>query len=326
MHWARIGEVGFLGGMRFLHWVYRHGGMGPFRVALALIMPWFFLRNGVARRASREYLVRLHETSGGATPPPSGWNVFRHFMSFGENTLENLVAADMREDVRAPFSAEGQASVYRHVDAGRGVLIMTAHLGSLMFLRRFWRAQRAHVRLTLLAHTRHAGRFNQFVRLLNPTMDIDVIQADGVDVGTAMLLSARIAAGGIVVIAGDRIPATPGAPGKATLAASFLGKAAHFPVGPYILAAALACPVFVVFGVRGSQGLAVTVRQLAERIVLPRRGREAAIRPYLETYVTMLAGACAEYPLQWFNFYPFWQTAAGYPELAHDEKPIKPLA
>jgi predicted LPLAT superfamily acyltransferase len=142
------------------------------------------------------------------------------------------------------------------------------------------------------------------------------------DVATAMLLSERIEAGGIVAIAGDRVPITPG---NATLVSSFLGKDAHFPIGPYVLGAALACPVFIVFGVRRDKDVSVTVRRLADRIVLPRWERRTAIRPYLDAYVAALSETCTEYPLQWFNFYPFWQNHAEYSDSAN-EKPTKPLA
>ncbi|MDR1063796.1 MAG: acyltransferase [Azoarcus sp.] len=315
MHWAQVGEAGFLWGIRFLHWVYRHGGIVLFRALLYVVMPWFFLSSGIARRASLEYLTRLYETSGGATPAPVWRNSFRHFMSFGETILEKLIAADVREEIREPFSSEGLDAFHRMVDEGRGVLVITAHFGNLMLLRRLGRNHRAHVRLTLLAHTRHAVRFHRIVRSLNPALEIDTIQVDSVDVATAMLLSERIAAGGIVVITGDRIPV---APSNATMASSFLGRDAHFPVGPYILGAALACPVFMMFSARRREGVSVMVRRLADRIVLPRRERRTAIRPYLDAYADALAGACAEHPLQWFNFYPFWRD--------HAEKPTKPLA
>ncbi|MDR0700916.1 MAG: hypothetical protein LBF61_00670 [Azoarcus sp.] len=318
MHWARIGEAGFLGGIRFLHWLYHHGGIWPFRVALCVVMPWFFLRNGLARRASLEYLARLSEASGGGTTPaPNWWNAFRHFLCFGESVLEKLIAADLRESVQEPVVAEGRESLHRLVDAGRGAVVMSAHFGNYTFLRQLWRNQHSHVRFILLTHTRHAGRFNQFLHTRNPEATVDLIHVDDVDVGTAMMLSECVAAGDIVVLAGDRIPVAPGA--KGTVATPFLGKEAHFPIGPYVLAAALGCPVFMVFGARCRNGFSITVRQLAERVVLPRRGREAAIRIYLDAYVATLTEACIRYPLQWFNFYPFWNEHA-------NEKPPKPLA
>jgi predicted LPLAT superfamily acyltransferase len=143
---------------------------------------------------------------------------------------------------------------------------------------------------------------------MNPAHDIDLLQVDNVDIGTAMLLSERVASGGVVVVAGDRIPVVLGK--NPTLTSSFLGKEAHFPVGPYILGAALGCPVLTVFSARSQEGFSLTARLLAERIDLPRKSREAAIQSYLDTYVAALSEECVKNPLQWFNFHPFWQPPA----------------
>jgi predicted LPLAT superfamily acyltransferase len=307
-HWARIEEAGFSGGMRFLFRVYRHGGATLFRVLLHGVMPWFFLGKGSARRASLEYLARLHEASGGATPPPTLRNGFRHFMSFGETIAVKLAASDPDKAWDAPYTAEGVDRLERLIGEKRGALIITAHFGNLELCRRLSRERHTGLKLLLLVHTGHAERFNRILKSMDPGMGIEAIEVGSIGPSTAMRLSEHISDGGFVVIAGDRVPL---APGGATLAAPFLGGSAHFPVGPYILAAALACPVFMMFSARCGRGFAVTVRPLAERIVLPRGGcesREAAIRPYLEAYAAALAGECRKYPLQWFNFFPFWQT------------------
>jgi predicted LPLAT superfamily acyltransferase len=200
-------------------------------------------------------------------------------------------------------------------------------MGNLELCRRLAQ-NHPHLRLTALVHTRHAQRFNQILHTLNPEMEIDLIQVDSVNVATAMLLSERIDAGGFVVIAGDRVPVTSGG---ATLAVPFLGAPAHFPIGPYVLAAALGCPVLTLFSARRAEGFSVTIRSLSERIVLPRRERHQAILPYLRDYVAALTEECRKNPLQWFNFFPFWQQASPHEASIsntepQDENAPKPMA
>jgi predicted LPLAT superfamily acyltransferase len=212
----------------------------------------------------------------------------------------------MRLPWDAPYTAEGLGPLERLIDEKRGALIITAHFGNPELCRRLSYERHGGLRLLILVHTGHAERFNRMLKTMDPDMGIEMIEVGGIGPATAMRLSEHIAGGGFVVIAGDRVPL---APGGATLAASFLGKEAHFPIGPYILAAALACPVFAMFGARHDRGFAVTVYPLSERVVLPReshQARAAAIRPHLEAYAAALAGECRKYPLQWFNFFPFW--------------------
>ncbi|MDR1349410.1 MAG: acyltransferase [Zoogloeaceae bacterium] len=307
MHWAKIGEAGFVGGMRFLFWVYHRLGAWPFRLFLFFVILWFFVTRPLARRASREYLQRLYASSGKTTPAPTYRNSFRHFLSFGETLLDKMLAYDDRLQT-LPFQIEGEQAVSQLLAQKRGMLMITAHLGNLELCRCLTQT-RPHIKLTVLVYTRHAKRFNRMLHALNPELMLDLVQVDSIDFTTAMLLSERIAAGGMVVIAGDRIPVNPQTISSATLAIPFLDAPARFPTGPYILAAALACPVFTLFSARRGDTFLINIRPLSERIVLPRRERQEAISTCLRAYVAALTEECQKNPLQWFNFFPFWQQA-----------------
>ncbi|MDR3159095.1 MAG: acyltransferase [Zoogloeaceae bacterium] len=312
MHWAKIGEAGFIGGMRFLFCTYRCLGAWPFRFFLFFVILWFFLTRPLARRASREYLQRLHASSQGTTPAPTRRNSFRHFLRFGETLLEKMLSYG--NSLKIPCRIEGEQPVLALLAEKRGVLLITAHLGNLELCRCLTRA-RPHIdiKLTVLVYTRHAQRFNQMLHALNPELAIDLVQVDRIDFTTAMLLSERVAAGGMVVIAGDRVPVSLHAANiaNATIALPFLGAPAHFPAGPYVLAAALGCPVFTLFSARRDDAFLITLHPLADRVLLPRRERQEAIRPYAQRYVAALTEECQKNPLQWFNFFPFWQQDGG---------------
>jgi predicted LPLAT superfamily acyltransferase len=86
----------------------------------------------------------------------------------------------------------------------------------------------------------------------------------------------------------------------------FFGDVAPFPQGPYVLAAILKAPVYLLFCTRDHGGFEVCFTKFADRIDLPRQGRTAAIRRYAEGYVRALEEQVAARPLQWFNFYSFW--------------------
>ena len=309
MHWAKIGEAGFVGGMRFLLWAHRQLGDVPFRAALFIVLLWLFATRRLARRASLDYLRRLHRASGGTTPAPTRRNSFRHFMSFADTILDKFLAFSGELDT-LPCHIEGREPLLSLMREKRGALLVTAHLGNPELCRRLHYSLPADCplpRLTILVHTRHAEGFNRMLQRLDPTNAFDLMQVTSLTPATAMLLAERVAAGGFVVIAGDRIPVASAMPDNATLAVPFLGEAAYFPIGPYVLAAALGCPVYMLFSARRDTDFFVWLRPLAERVVLPRKERRAAIVPYLSAYVAALSEECRQNPLQWFNFFPFWQ-------------------
>ncbi len=83
-----------------------------------------------------------------------------------------------------------------------------------------------------------------------------------------------------------------------------------------ILASLLACPVYLFFCLRESDGYRIHFEPFAERIELPRRERQQRLQAYLQQYARRLEAYCLQAPEQWFNFYDFWRQDAATPALA----------
>jgi predicted LPLAT superfamily acyltransferase len=106
----------------------------------------------------------------------------------------------------------------------------------------------------------------------------------------------------VLLITGDRTPPH----GRHATLAPFLGQDAAWPVGPYVLAAALQCPVFLFFCLARPGGYDVHYEPFAQRLELPREARAKALQACAARFASRLAHYCAAAPLQWHNFYPFW--------------------
>lgn len=287
--------------MRFLLFVYRFCGRWLFRFFLFFVLLWFYARKRIARKASRDYLQRLHTFSGGTTPPPSPRNVFRHFLVFSEIMLDKLLAVGVPNHL-TDYRVDGLEYIALLLEQKRGGILVTAHLGNIELFRKL-AGHRADLRLTVLGHSKNATRFTQLMKERDPNYDVDLIQVDDIGIDTAIALTQRISAGGFVVLTGDRVPINSA---TATVRVPFLGYEANFPVSPYVLASTLQCPLLAVFGIRRHGELIITIRQLAESISLPRRSRETSVIPYAIAFAELLEAECLKSPFQWSNFYPFW--------------------
>ncbi|XZG71017.1 LpxL/LpxP family acyltransferase [Chitinibacteraceae bacterium HSL-7] len=300
MHWARIGEAGFTGGMKTMLWINRHVGHWPFRLVLYPVVTWYVVTRGIARRASFEYLQKLHAHSGGKTPAPTLANVIRHFAAFSDAMIAKLDAWQGRI---APerVSASGREHMLRLLEAGRGGVIVTAHIGNFEVARTLSLA-RAGLKLNILVHTRHAERFNALLAELAPDVGVNLIQVSDLSAATAAMLAERVDAGEFIVLAADRIPVN----GGGTVDVPFLGHDAHFPVGAFVLAAVLGCPLLAMITTFDHGRYQMRITQLAEKLTLPRGRREAALQEAVALFVAELERAVHASPLQWFNFFPFW--------------------
>ena len=297
-HWASLNEVSFVAGMRLLFWIFRLCGRWPFRLVLYPVLTWYVLTKATARKASQDYLKRVHAY----TPVRLGWlGVLKHFAAFAETILDKMLLWGGLFDA-SKVEYCGQQQMHERLQTGRGGLLICSHLGNLEMCRVLSRRY-PEVKLTILVHTKHAQAFNRMLAQLDPGSQMNLLQVTEMTPATAMLLSERIEAGGFVVIAGDRIPVTD----RPRVAhASFLGQQAAFPVGPFVLAGILQCPVYLLFSLQMDDRPQVCFEMLRDSVKLPRRGREQLLQELVAAYAARLEHYAIRAPLQWFNFYDFW--------------------
>jgi predicted LPLAT superfamily acyltransferase len=138
---------------------------------------------------------------------------------------------------------------------------------------------------------------------LNPASTLNLMQVTELDAAAAMQLAERMERGESVVIAGDRVPVSAD---PRVAFAEFLGDRAAFPAGPYVLASALQCPVYLLFSLRHGGEYEIHFELLRESARLPRKGRDEAIAAMAADFAARLQYHCVRAPLQWFNFYDFW--------------------
>jgi predicted LPLAT superfamily acyltransferase len=299
-HWASIGENTWAGGISFLLLVHRWLGRWPFRVAVFPVVFANWLLRPAVRRASLAYLRRI-ESRRPDGREPTIWLSLQHVMRFAEALLDKLLAIDGRLAV-AGVRMEGREDLARAVARGRGAVIVTAHMGCVELVQHMADLDGA-IALNILVHTRHASKFNRILRMLNPQTRATFTEVTDLGPGLAMRLANRVAAGECIIVAGDRVPVE----GEAMASVPFLGRSANFPVGPYVLASLFDCPLFLMCCIRDQDGYVVRFDRLAERVSLPRKDRNARLSEHAAAYARGLESMLVRSPLEWFNFFDFWE-------------------
>ena len=88
----------------------------------------------------------------------------------------------------------------------------------------------------------------------------------------------------------------------------FLGAAARFPTGPFNVAAVSGAPLIHAFAMREGTYRYHFYAYPHEHLDFARRKQRAGIlRASVRRFVKRLEEKLRQYPLQWNNFYPFWQ-------------------
>lgn len=270
------------------------------QVGRALLYPvalYFVLFSDGSNRVSRAYLVRALGREPGLA------DLWRHVVTFGHTILDRVFLLTGRlagYDIRVA----GLEHVRRHVEAGRGCILLGSHLGSFEVLRAV-ADEGCPVPVKALMYEENAARVNEVFNALNPGRPADVIRIGRP--GALLEVKEALDRGELVGILGDRIVS-----GEKVAAADFLGRPALLPAGPVVLASVLKAPVVLFFGVhRGPRRYEVRFEPFAERVVLERGARGADVAAWVQRYASALEAACRTDPYNWFNFYDFWDAGHG---------------
>jgi predicted LPLAT superfamily acyltransferase len=294
-HWASLSERGALLGLNACALSYRVLGRRACLVVLAPVVAWFFVTGREQRAASHSYLSRI---LGRRATLAEG---YRHFFTFATRALDTLIAWDGGIP-RTAVTASDAPALDAAVANPNGALVVVAHLGNVDLARALL-DRTTRDRLTVLVHTRHAANYNRVLRRFCPDASLNLIEVGEIGPDTAIDLRERVGRGEWVVIAGDRTPV--GSSGR-VMRVPFLGADAAFSQGPWILAALLGCSVQLLFCLSQGNGWRLTLEPFAERIVLPRHDRSAALQTYAARYAARLEVFARQAPFQWNNFFDFW--------------------
>lgn len=300
-HWSALAEWGSLWGMRCLLKLQLLFGRKALQWLLYPVVSYYWLVNASGRRASQTYLAHLAAFAPHLVLGNTITFSYRHFMAFA-NAIADKISVWSGSLSLDDVQFQGRTELFNALETGKGVLLLGSHLGNLEICRVLAQFDR-EIRINVLMHTRHAQKFNRLLQETNPDSQLNIIQVDSINAATAMLLSDKVAQGELVIIAADRSPVSQQ---PRMCQVNFLGAPAFFPQGPFILAALLQCPVFTIFCLPQQNNHMVYFEAFSEGLIFPKDRREQLIQQSAQRYAHCLESYCVKAPLQWFNFYDFW--------------------
>ncbi|WP_318522890.1 glycosyltransferase family 2 protein [Photobacterium leiognathi] len=306
-HWSSHAERGTILGIKTLLAVYSLLGRKAFNVLLKAVMGYYYLTGKKARKASEDYLEQLESfASDNQLALPAKLNSYDHLLSFGHTMLDKLVAwkGDYSEN---NLTIHGDEHFNELAKRQQGIVVLGSHLGNLELCRAL-SSRHPDIKINALVFTEHAERFNAVLKAINPDSDLNLIQVNELGADTAIMLQQKVEQGEWVVIVGDRTSVTKE---QRVVWADFLGKPAPFPQGSFILASVLKVPVYTLFGLRDDSQATphfdVYFEPFSEQLILPRKTRETALQETVQQYASRLESYTIKAPLQWYNFFNFWQ-------------------
>jgi predicted LPLAT superfamily acyltransferase len=248
------------------------------RLLLYPITAYFVAFSVHARRASRAYLTRV------LGRPAKLAEVARHYLTFARVLHDRLYFLAGRS---GEFTVErhGAEAVEQALAAGRGCLLLGAHLGSFEVLRVLGSFERK-LPVNVLLYPDNATNTDAALGALRPELQERVIPLGRPQ--TLLRVRECLERNEIVGMLADRALSA-----ERSVQCRFLGAPARFPQGPLRVASILQAPVVLFFGLYlGGRRYALHFEPFAGDV---------------EAYAARLEHYCRLAPYNWFNFYDFWR-------------------
>jgi len=278
-------------GYRIFVWLLRNAGLKAAYLLLRFVIIYYRLFVPAAIRPLR-YLYRQRMGFDARTTQKL---INRNLFIFGQ-TIIDKVAVLAGINHKLSFTHEGVEHLEQLVKDGKGGMLVSAHLGNWEVAGHL--LKRLDATINILMYDGEAQQIKEYMDQFDSKRSFHIIFIRE-DMSHIYEINAALQRNELVCIHADRYR-----PGNRTMAHDFLGEAALFPAGPFILASKLKAPVCFVFAFKETN-FHYHFYAYPGRVYDGRgtQGMEAMLNDYVALVETRLK----ERPEQWFNYFDFWK-------------------
>jgi predicted LPLAT superfamily acyltransferase len=279
-------------GQKALIFLFRHCSVYIGYIILIFVIPFYMLFAHKGYKSIYHYFRYRH----GYTPFRSFINTYLNHYIFGQVVLDRFAIFSGRRDYKIDIAQEDL--VPKWFNQEKGFILLSSHIGNFEICGYFLKQQSKHI---------HALIYGGETEMINNTRqqimehnNISLIQVRN-DFSHVFAISNALQNKDIVTMPADRNLGS-----KKTITCSFLNGSAEFPLGPFSLSTQFEVPVLAAFvikvGIKRYKVLLYPI--LSDNDSLgsnAERTKSLAIN-----FTKKLEDVVKAYPLQWFNFYEFW--------------------
>ncbi len=229
----------------------------------------------------------------------SKWLVFRSYYTFGQTLIDKVsISAGLREKFTYEF--DGVEILKKLLAEQKGGVLISAHIGNFEIAEHFFGEIDLDFKINLITTDLEHTAIKHYLETISkkPAVKFIIVRDDMshiFDINTALSRNE------LVCFTGDRY-----FEGVKCLSQNLLGETARFPAGPFLIASRLKVPVVFVYVMKEAN---LHYHLYAREAEVKHRDEQALLRAYTESVEAMLE----KYPLQWFNYFDFWDKLESYP-------------
>ncbi len=264
-------------------------GIGSAYFLLRFVVLYYFLFSFKSSWAIYQYLhKRLKYAKAKA------WvNVYNSYYVFGKVLTDKVAISTGLRD-KFTYSHDGIEYIDDLVDKKQGGILISGHVGNFEISHYFFEDRYSASVVSVVTTHAERQKIKDYMDRISAKSNLNFIVVQE-DMSHIFQIHSALDEGGLVVFTGDRF-----LPGSKYLTETFMGKAAKFPLGPYLLASRLKIPVLFVYVMKG-------VKRHYNLYAHPANLNTKDAKGLLKEYTNSMEWILNKYPLQWFNYFDFWE-------------------
>lgn len=275
-------------GYRIFVWLMRKLGVRAAYGLLFFVASYYFF---FLTRSNRAIYYYFRQRLG-----YSWWkakrSVFWSYYTFGQTIIDKIsISAGLRDQFTYEF--DGVELLHELLREKKGGVMISAHMGNFEIAEHFFGEIDLDFQINLVTTDLEHSAIKQYLESVTQKSGIKFILIKD-DLSHIFDINAALARNELVCFTGDRY-----FEGVKSLETELLGQSAKFPAGPFLIASRLNVPVVFVYVMKEPK---LHYHLYARRSGAKRRDEKGL----LQDYVTSVESMIARYPLQWFNYFDFW--------------------
>lgn len=218
--------------------------------------------------------------------------VFKSYFTFGQTIIDKIsITAGMRNKFTYEF--DGIHILTQLLEAKKGGVLISAHIGNFEIAEHFFGEIDLDFQINLVTTDLEHSAIKNYLETISKKSGIKFIIIKD-DLAHIFEINAALARNELVCFTGDRY-----FEGVKSLSGEILGETAKFPAGPFLIASRLKVPVVFVYVMKEPK---LHYHLYAREAQVKHRDEKGLLKEYINSVESMLV----KYPLQWFNYFDFW--------------------
>ncbi|REC74183.1 lipid A biosynthesis acyltransferase [Chryseobacterium elymi] len=281
---------GTLLGYKIFVWCIRNIGIRSSYAVLYLVASYYFL----FLKKSNRYIFYYFQKRLDYGYWKSKASVFKSYFTFGKVLIDKTaISAGLREKYTYEF--DGIEHLRSLLEEKRGGVLISAHIGNFEIAEHFFADIDFDCQINLVTTDQEVTVIKEYLESVAVKQsNIKFIYVKD-DMSHIFEINQALSNNELICFTGDRY-----FEGSKYLEADLLGKSAKFPAGPFLIASRLGVPVVYVYVMKEKNLHYHLYARVAKNI--KNRDSQGLLNSYVQNLETMIR----KYPLQWFNYFDFW--------------------